>query len=144
MDATKTCGELHLRAQRALCDDDPHEIKLFGAGFVLGQCEKIYLGACSAAMFRPSKEYHEAIMHALDVACHIYEGLEWDILGEEFWVRRDEGKAHAIWRELKRMQKDGEETGGSWHHLRAILCGVRREDIDGTYDARAEYGKRCD
>ncbi len=36
--------------------DDSEKIRIFAAGFVSGQAEKVYLGACRAAMFRPSQD----------------------------------------------------------------------------------------
>lgn len=51
-----TCGPMYKAGLSQFAGDDPDKIRIFAAGFVSGQCEKVYLGACRAAMFRPSLE----------------------------------------------------------------------------------------
>ena len=62
MTEQKTCGPLYRDGLGEFTDMDPDLILVFAAGFASGQAEKIYLGACQAAMFRPSEERWDAVM----------------------------------------------------------------------------------
>jgi len=49
-----TCGTHYLKLLKVFTELDPERVRYFAAGFVCGQAEKIHLGACPAAMFRPN------------------------------------------------------------------------------------------
>ncbi len=148
MDDTKTCGELYLDVLKRFTDMDPAKIELFVPGWVAGQVEMVYSGACAAAMFRPSKEYWGLVVGAICDACVIY-GLAWDRLGlagkGELWVLNYDHApdTQSKWQHVRTMLGSQENTP-TWHALRGSLCGIRREDIDILYHERPEFGKRCD
>ena len=147
MNTERTCGELYLDLLGRFTDMDPEKIRLFAPGFVCGQCEKVFSGACQAAMFRPSLEYRYMVLRAVHVSCDVY-GLLWDTLGPlgagEIWVRRLEGLVETRWQELCAMLADGRENTPGWHQLRAAMCGIPADRVDLAYHERKGSGKRCD
>src|SRR3990167_3489879 len=87
----KTCGPMYLDALHQYCGDpiDEEKANLFAAGFISGQAEKVYLGACTAAMFRPSADRRSVVESMLDEICGRY-GLEWVPMDDEIWIIRHE------------------------------------------------------
>jgi hypothetical protein len=75
-----TCGELFRDAMQSHTDMSPEQIRVFAAGYVTGQAEKIYLGACAAAMFRPSPEHYDMLA--------VRAALEQPWRGRLFSIRR--------------------------------------------------------
>lgn len=140
-----TCGTLYAQALRQYAQFDPEKIRLFAPGFVLGQAEKVYSGACRAAMFRPGAEWHELIREACLSATTIYAGLAYAFCQRtgEHWLYRQEwsvlvemvlaynADAHLYrWSAAKWQQ---------YHTLRGRLCGIPESDIDPAYHVRADY-----
>lgn len=148
-DNTKTCDELYRDVLERFTDMDPASIRLFAPGFIAGQCEKVYSGACAAAMFRPSKEYRGIVLDAIFDACEIY-GLSWDTLetaeGDELWVLNYDHAPdiRSEWQHVRSMLAKGQENTPTWHALRGSLCGIRTEEIDICYHTRKRFGERCD
>src|SRR5688572_26875112 len=97
--AATTCGPLFLRAVRHFtCTADPHNaVLLFSAGHMCGQAEKIYLGACKAAMFCPSPEYHRWAFNAALYLSKVY-GLQVSVfdnteIADEIWLHTAESSS---------------------------------------------------
>jgi hypothetical protein len=132
-----TCGPLYKQALEAFTDRSPKQIRLFAAGFVVGQAEKIYLGACRAAMFRPSKEYQEMLWEHTTTAAALY-GLAVMMLDDEIWIVKPE------WAASIKSLKDFERNSMAWHKLRARMCGVPEEEIDDQFHLRPGAVERCD
>lgn len=137
-----TCGPLYKAGLEEFTGLDPDKTPLFAAGFMSGQAEKIYLGACRAAMFRPSAEYLPVIREILQKIADRYhlwiESLN-TAQGEELWLCADPRVATEI-----RQLADIKENCGAWHLKRGILCGVPLKKIDTDFHHRDGYGKRCD
>ncbi len=91
-------------------------IDFFGAGFMLGQVEKVFLGACNAAMFRIVGDKLQ--IKYLEHICKIYS-LNVQIMDEEVWVY----KHRLRW-------LIAEKGTPKYHMLRAADCGIPTERID--------------
>lgn len=136
-----TCGPLYLAALKRYARTQSEEL-LFAAGFVYGEAEKIYLGACGAAMFRPSAEMREWLDLIVREAAEHY-GLLFRPLntsrGEELWLLRDQ-KEDVFFR---RLTTEPENTV-PWHRIRALLCGIPMTECDDHFHERRGFGERCD
>jgi hypothetical protein len=134
-----TCGPLYQDALRHYAGDDPERIRLFAAGFVSGQAEKVYLGACRAAMFRPSPDRRAMLLEILEDVARRY-GLHYTVEADEIWLWRDPGTANAIDQVFRR----GDRDPAGYHRLRGMLCGVPPDEIDEQFHRRPGHGQRCD
>ena len=132
-----TCGVLFLNALAQYTFMDPETIPVFAAGFVTGQAEKVYLGACRAAMFRPSPEYHEMFFRILTDTEKRY-GLRSVCFNDEIWISRPENVS------LVESVFNLVPNSPEWHELRGRLCGVPHEEIDREFHLRRGYDERAD
>lgn len=144
-----TCGPLFAEALRlftGLDSDrgmaDEERVRLFAVGFMTGQAEKIYLGACTAAMFRASPEYRLFALAALTNLSAIY-GLEVSVferpeIADEIWLHRPSARAELG--QLSQLAVNSTE----WHALRGKLCGVPDAEIDPLFHERRGYREPCD
>ena len=114
-------------------DDEPLAVTVFAAGFVTGQAEKVWCGACKAAMFRPETPAHDNLLDEIipDVAGHY--GLSWErfrLQGEiEYWIATSEN-----WGRVVEVLTEGAEVNSpTWHLQRAALCGVSTHQVDLEY-----------
>jgi hypothetical protein len=108
----------------------------FSAGFVIGQAEKVRLGACRAAMFRPLAKEKKLLLKIIRDACKRFE-LEYVDIGidGEIWIVR-KGSLGCI-EQLLRFEKNSI----GWHHERAYLCGVPSSEVDEHFHHRPGYGR---
>jgi hypothetical protein len=120
----------------------PEEYRAFAAGFAAGQAEKVYLGACQAAMFRPSNDHFEWYYQEVKRIADAY-GLETRVLSSfqmetshEIWIYREKTVV-GMW-----MMQD--INSPEWHQLRAQLCGIPADEVDVNYHLRSGYGEKCD
>ena len=117
-------------------DDEPLAVTVFAAGFMTGQAEKVWCGACKAAMFRPETPAHDNLLGEIipDVAGHyglFYERYLFE--GEvEYWI------ASSTWWFLVDRLTDMECNTPAWHLQRAALCGVDPQQIDLEYHKNTE------
>jgi hypothetical protein len=138
-----TCGPLYKDALGKYAGTDPDKIRLFAAGFVSGQAEKVYLGACRAAMFRPSADRLAMILDVIrDVAnrynLHIFHGACQTF--DEIWLCRNVD----VWHNLQELYATYVYNSPAWHAFRAELCGIPAEELDEAFHLRAGHGERCD
>jgi hypothetical protein len=127
-----------VRELRKIYGTTPEAAKSFAYGFCAGQAEKVYLGACQAAMFRPSPEHLDWYLTEVRViAAHF--GLTVTLLDShcpktptEIWIHK--GKI-GEWLQHEVNSPD-------WHRLRAAACGIA--DVDTEYHLRCNYGEKCD
>ena len=134
----QTCGEFYREAIN-LYGTTPETHRIFASGFISGQAEKVYLGSCRAAMFRPSIEHRAMVMLLLGDICTRY-GLcmiELTAFGE-FWICRTENIASI--RRITDFIKDSP----LYHTHRAMLCGIPYDEIDFQFQERKGYGEKCD
>ncbi len=112
-------------------DDDVTAVAAFAAGFMTGQAEKVWCGACKAAMFRPETPAHDTLLAEIiqDVAGQyglFYERYLFE--GEvEYWV------ATSRWWFLVDRLTEMKCNTGLWHLHRAALCGIDAEQVDLEY-----------
>ncbi len=141
MKPTKVVGKVTQRL-RELYAPTEDLAEVFACGFAAGQAEKVYLGACKAAMFRPSSESFEWYQSQVKQIAKLY-GLVCTILDShcvetpyEVWIHRD-GVQIGAW--LKH-----EPNSPEWHKLRAEACGIPADEVDVDYHLRSGYGEKCD
>jgi hypothetical protein len=141
-----TCGELYKDAFTRHVSG-PVSLRAFTAGFVTGQAEKVYLGACRATMFRPSAEYHQTVEEAVTDTAMRYGlftvRLDYGIPDHpvnEFWLCRTAEDAGKVGNMALRFEVNSVE----WHQERATLCGVPDTEVDVRYHERSGYGERAD
>lgn len=116
---------------------------LIVAGHALGQAEKIHLGACSAAMFRPSTPILRGwILQVCAILSGVYSleisVFEREEIADEIWIHTPESR-HLISR-LAHIEYNSQE----WHTLRGKLCGVPPSQIDCEFHLRKGFGEPCD
>lgn len=140
MNEKKTCGDLYLEALREIPTEP--ERRAFAHGFVSGQAEKVYLGACQAAMFRPSNETMPWLLPMTRDVCRRY-GLECELLGQhctglvpEIWIWR-RGGTYGAWLQFPK-------DSAQWHVERARACGIPEHEIDLNFHERRSYEQPCD
>lgn len=142
MKSETTCGPLYQDGLLAFTGMDPAKIPIFAAGFVSGEAEKIFLGACSAAMFRPSEEWHDTVMGIVDDVSSRY-GLFVEELptsrGVEIWLCLSPAVQLSI-----RMLPTLGENSPEWHQRRGLLCGIPSHQIDYQFHKRSGFGEPCD
>jgi|SRR3989304_4911931 len=138
MSKKRTCGPMYLEALLKYAGDDPVNVKLFAAGFISGQAEKVYLGACKAAMFRPSDINAPMVREICKDVAQRY-GLMLLTYEDEFWLVRNIGARSVLWTAI-----ECETNSADWHVLRGMLCGVPKDEIDPTFHEREGYGQPCD
>lgn len=140
-----TCGVLFQKAMTQIIQkvgNDP--VLLFCSGHVCGQAEKIYLGACSAAMFRPSTEEHRNNLLISVIICSAVYELEVSVfereeIQDEIWLHTP--KAGPI---LADCLNNDPVNSVSWHYLRGLMCGIPQESIDHEFHLRKGYRQPCD
>lgn len=135
------CGVLHNRAMDHFCGDDEEKIRLFAPGFILGQAEKVYLGACRAAMFRPEKRHRKLVGDVLFYACQQYDLRQIYLKTTgEYWLFDKEYNAHMEMIALMSIRAtEWPLTDDEWydyHKERGRLCGIPPWKIDGKYHER--------
>lgn len=137
MSAKTTCGVMYLEAIQKYGNGDPALERAFAAGFVSGQAEKVYLGACKAAMFRPSEERRPLIVEILADVLPRYDLIvNW--IESEAWISKPKHGPDVL-----KMTKF-EVNSAYWHVTRGQLCGVPTKALDTRFHQRRGYGERCD
>lgn len=137
-----TCGPLYKAGLESFTGMAPDKIRAFAAGFVSGQAEKVYLGACRAAMFRPSAENAPWLLGVVREVAERY-GLHVEQLptsrGVEIWLCRSTCAAFTV-SHLPEIAENSED----WHEVRGALCGIPPSLIDRRFHERAGWGEACD
>lgn len=138
----KSCGPLYQEALAAYTAYEPDNVRLFAAGFVHGQAEKVYLGACNAAMFRPSEERWAMVERLVAEAASRYR-LKVVVIatdrGRELWLCRSEATVSVV----EGMPTVPTNTA-RWHRVRGLLCGVPACEIDADFHSRDGHNDPCD
>ena len=139
----QTCGPLYQKQLDYYAKGDPFLMRAFAAGFVTGEAEKIYLGACAAAMFRPSKQHLDTLFRIALKASETYE-LSIRVLNcpdeTEIWLFFYDARVGDV---IGAMEKTGRNTP-TWHALRGVLTGVPLREIDCEFHLRTGHGEPCD
>lgn len=141
MTSKTTCGPFYKDALAKYAGDSPEAIKIFAAGFVSGQAEKVYLGACRAAMFRPSQDRYGMLIETVNEVASRYGLKVITPVGSkmEIWICRP------IWaNDVQMLLGKFVEDSPAWHSKRAWLCGVPDREIDYDFHLREGHGQPCD
>ena len=130
MSEQQTC----LEALQQYTGGDIDKVRIFAAGWIHAQAEKVALGACRGCMFRPSAEHRELVDElALDAAERYGLHFRYYVATGEFWLTSDaRGLEIAMQQPL---------NSPLWHTLRGSLCGVSMLDIDIKFHERKGYGQ---
>lgn len=138
---TEVCGTLHRAARNSFRDFVEYD-DIFAAGVIAGQAEKVYLGTCAAAMFRPSTDRFDFCCEVVAQIATIYD-LRWLPFSygstQEVWLLRDHRAEKSL-----RLIEGMEENSAGWHFARGTLVGIPAEEIDFSYHLRSGFGERCD
>ena len=120
-------------------DGSPERILLAGTFFTAGQAEKVYSGACPAAMARPSPEYYDAVCASMQRIAELYalKVVTLPYLGEIWICRKEYVDAISRMSEL-------ELNSPVWHFTRARLCGIPSKEIDEEFHLRQGYNEPTD
>lgn len=137
MSDKQTCCVAYGEALAQYTGGYPEKVKLFAAGFVHGQAEKVYLGACRACMFRPSA-VHIDMMDAVCADAAERYGLAFRYYAKpgEIWLTKSPDYLDEVMKLVP--------NSPTWHFGRAMLCGVPHEEIDFEFHKRQGYGQSCD
>lgn len=135
-----TCGTLYLESAYQFCRSE-QELWAFAAGHVSGNAEKVYLGACDAAMFRPQPESHERLFGIVAAIAGRYglcvQSLPYELDGKtvfEIWISRD---GTGEWLNFP-------VNSGAWHAARGNACGVPHGETDFKFHERKGWNEPCD
>ena len=103
---------------------------IFSIGYMAGEVEKIYLGACKGAMFCPPPYDTSWLFDAAKKIARIYSlyarALTFGIR-EEIWILKDPNIALALKAALAYSDKE-------FNRLRGQICGIPDEFIDLEFD----------
>lgn len=133
-----TCGVLFKEVVSKWAGAGFEKTLLFSAGHVCGQAEKVYLGACMGAMFRPSPEFYDRFMEIVTHIASVYT-LRVCTLDNEVWILRDEMAENHF-----DVVKKSEVNSSTWHRYRGLICGVPFRELDHEFHLRQGYGVRCE
>lgn len=136
-----TCGMIYKECVNFYCQDNQELRRMFAIGFFHGQAEKVYLGACKAAMFRPNLNRNPwarevltevAARYGLVVIPLIYENMT------ELWITKPANitKVETI--------AGFPINSSEWHRTRGLLCGIPEDELDYSFHLRKGYGKYPD
>lgn len=113
----------------------------FTVGFIAGQAEKVFNGACLAAMFRPTRISRESLKEAVDKVAAQYAMpvyvLEKDDVYECWIYRQNDTDTAALLMRVYAANVNSPE----WHQLRARLCGIPPSKLDFRYHERDDRAK---
>ena len=130
------CGEIYRRLRESL---ETAKLDSFGAGFMAGQAEKIYLGACKAAMFRIQPENRRDVARVISIIADAYSLRCLEVNGEFWFFRNSITEA-----QIKDVYYTFDENTAEWHLRRGYLVGIPANEIDLGYHKSTGFGEPCD
>lgn len=141
--ANQTCGPLFQKCLEQAVQFETDPTCLFACGHVTGQAEKIYLGACSAAMFRPSLEFRDSVLKACILCSSVYSlevsVFEREEITDEIWLHTANVRDFLGW-----SMQNVEYNSPNWHWIRGTLCGIPETVIDTEFHLRKGFKETCD
>ncbi len=133
---TIACGEIYRRLREQL---ESAKLDSFGAGFMAGQAEKVYLGACKAAMFRIQPENRRTVERVIEIIADAYSLLRLEMNGE-YWICRN----RITEAQIKDVYYTFDENTPEWHLRRGYLVGIPANEIDLGYHKSTGFNEPCD
>lgn len=121
------------------------DLASFIFGFIVGQCEKVALSTCPAAMFSRWDSFQDdyssgwfadqivKVANEFKLAAVTVEDEELGLF--EVWVFRP-GTNALKWTQCV-------PNSAQWHLLRGLACGVKPENIDIDYHELVRKASRC-
>lgn len=139
-----TCGPLFETCWREIESKVAGTHLLFEAGFVVGQAEKIYLGACHAAMFRPTDNRSKNVVLTSCMVCSAVYGLQVSIfereeIKDEIWLVDNRFANH-----LADVLCNYSYNSQEWHIERGLLCGIPLANIDPSFHERKGFNEKIE
>ena len=137
MDTRTTCGPLFAKVWECVPEDATRE-EIFSWGHLVGQAEKIWLGACYASMFRPNRDIHPNFKERLLIVARVYQ-LNYTFIEREgeYWLHSGDVK------ELVQSMESMSVDSAIYHTARGFLCGVPVGQIDIKFHERYAPGHRA-
>lgn len=119
------CGGLYSAAVKAVEDCPGDRLSI---GFLIGQAEKVFMGACGGCMTRDIEIYVAAmrIAEVYGLSAALVSPEMFKVRAPEIWIYRDRDDM-----ELKFLRY--EINSPEWNLHRAAICGVPAENIDLDY-----------
>lgn len=136
-----TCCVAYKEGIDLYCQDNLALRRVFAIGFFHGQAEKVYLGACKAAMFRPNLNRNPWVRKAITEVATRYKLVVIPLAYEnitELWVTKLD---HAA--EVEAIA-GFPVNSAEWHQTRGLLCGVPENKLDSSFHLRKGYDKYPD
>lgn len=131
---TQTCGPLFREVYEEALKDSNDPLILFSWGHLAASAEKIWLGACNAAVFRPVTSEVSRFQLRIAIVAEIY-GLEWTYIGldrgTEFWLFTQDS-LQSVLLLVEKLHTNSPES----HYIRGTLCGIPPEKIDLEFHER--------
>lgn len=131
-----SCGPMFVSMLCMTRHNPASHLTHFYAGMVTGQAEKIRIGACKAAVFRPcglTRDMIDPLRKIIRYAADLYGLVVVELTslrGIELWLCQDDAAQDV--RRLPTLQDDSP----AWHDLRGRLCGVPASEIDSQFHER--------
>ena len=143
----ETCGTLYKALWEKFSTSDLLEeapdiaYGTYAAGFMAGQAEKVYSGACTAFMIRPGSDWWAWACETMRLICGHY-GLDVyeDVTHGEVWGCDNEHTRIKI----NTLATETRENSQLWHMMRALWCGIPRDRVDTAYHERQHWRERCE
>ncbi|KKN78085.1 hypothetical protein LCGC14_0353120 [marine sediment metagenome] len=127
-----TCGPLFQQVFEEATRQSSNNLAIFSWGHLCASAEKIWLGACPAAMFRPTDQEGEFAAR-INYVAQVYS-LDLMKVDNEYWLFRRQ-----YYQTVKEMEM-AEKNSPIYHGLRGLLCGVPVDELDLAFHER--YGKQ--
>lgn len=160
MTEKKSCGDIF---RAVLAEVKPDDLDSFSLGIIFGQAEKVYLGACPAAMFKPAAEDFENVLAMVHNIAGRF-GLQQRVISYQLPAVKD-AAAFSSGQNLSAESAAQKATGPSvreiwifkpqtgfefgrwihqpvnspvWHARRAAECGIPAVDVDQWFHERQQ------
>lgn len=139
-DAPPSCTLLLENALRYM-EKNVSPAKHVYCGFIIGQMEKVYLGACPAAMFNIPLDDYGLRAFIRDVAPNYrlaVDGSDYELCSHptsrEIWVwrqsRPEVGEKVKLAKQLMESENPADRSEEAGHMLRGLLCGIPMNELD--------------
>ena len=131
----RTCGAYYKEFREHFSCLDLTTEQAICIGFMYGQAEKVFLGACNASMFRPLLERKNWSIDQLKWICAL---LQLSIviadrkeIEREIWICKPQSR----WLLQETLERE-EYNSLAWHIFRGLMTGVPLTEIDNEFHTR--------
>lgn len=139
-----SCGPFARAVQDRYAQNDG-ERRAYWAGVIYGNAEKVFLGACHAAMFKPRAENFGECLEIVQAIAGLYRlqvrATDYSVDGKtvrEIWIYKPHSfKVFGTW-----LQHP--VNSQYWHYHRGRACGVPEHELDLQFHLRQGHDEVCD